>query len=265
MPRRTLILFSLILLLALAAPAAEKAPDAKSSEAQKTTKSGKLVDEGSFAIFQNNRRVATEEFTIREFADRNVTFSRLRLNSGDGDASTTQRPMGVLEQTSELTLFPDGSLSRYEWKQTSPTVRSAIVEPKQEVLIMHTTANGKTSDNTFFLTPATFVLDDYVFSIREVLLWRYLASSCQPRAGGEGCDLIRTRFPVLVPLRGTSGEVYIEFKGYDDTPLNGRPQHLRHFVIQSDGPDWNLWLDERQKLLRMSIPGAATEVLRQEK
>ena len=92
-----------------------------------------------------------------------------------------------------------------------------------------------------------------------------MATSCKQRPSGDGCDLIRVRFPVLVPRRNTSAEVYIEFKGYDDTPLNGRPQHLRHLVIQTDGPDWHLWLDANLKLLRISIPDAHLEVLRQEK
>jgi hypothetical protein len=85
------------------------------------------------------------------------------------------------------------------------------------------------------------------------------------RPGGDGCDLVRTRFPVLVPRRRTSSQVFIEFKGYDDTPLNGRPQRLRHFLIQTDGPDWHLWLDSNQKLLRISIPDTNTEILRQDK
>jgi hypothetical protein len=139
------------------------------------------------------------------------------------------------------------------------------VEPSEDFLTMHIVANGKATDQPFFLTPSAFVLDDYFFATREVLLWRYLATSCKPRPNGDGCDLTRTRFPILIPRRRTSAEIYIDFKGYDDTPLNGRPQHLRHFVLQTDGPGWHLWLDSNQKLLRISIPDTGTEVLRQEK
>lgn len=215
-----------------------------------------VVDEGSFGIFQNGQRVATESFTIRQYPDSNITSSQLHGETG-----------GRLEQTSELTLLPDGSLSRYEWKELAPVRSSAVVEPGDKVLIMHATAaEGKPiSDQTFFLTPETFIFDDYFFSTREVLLWRYLASSCVPRAGGEGCDLIRRRFPVLIPRQRISAQVFVEFKGYDDTPLNGKPQHLRHFVIQTEGPEWHLWLDSNHKLLRISIPDTNTEILRQPK
>jgi len=252
MPRRICISIALIVLFACTADAADK-PEAN--------KSGTLVDQGTFAVFQNGRRVATEEFTVRQFASSSVTAAHLRLDTSNPADGSKQG--GTLEQYSELTLLPDGSLSRYEWKQIAPAARSAVVEPNTDVLVLHAFANGKKNDTTFFLKPSTFVLDDYVFSSREVLLWRYLASFCQARAGGEGCDYVRGRFPILIPLRAASDQVYIEFKGYADTPLNGRPQHLRQFVMQIDGADWKMWLDEDQKLQRISVPSAATEVLRQ--
>lgn len=248
MIRRTFIAASLLLLSAMTfaggKPAANKAVS--------------VVDEGSFGIFQNGQRVATETFTIRQYPDSNSTSSQLRSEAG----ASSQ-----LNQTSELWLLPDGSLSRYEWKQLAPAHISATVEPADQVLMLRaTSADGKpVADQSFFLTPQTFILDDYFFSTREVLLWRYLASSCQPRPGGDGCDLVRQRFPVLIPRQRMSSQVFIEFKGYDDTPLNGRPQHLRHFVMQTEGPDWHLWLDASHKLLRISIPATGTEVLRQEK
>jgi hypothetical protein len=249
MIRRTAVAASIFLLTALSIAGGKPA----------AAKAVTVVDEGTFAIFQNGQRVATETFTIRQYPDSNITSSQLH---GEASASGTK-----LEQTSELTLLPNGSLSRYEWKQLAPTRASAVVEPSDQLLVMRTTAaDGKTSpDQSFFLTPETFILDDYFFSTREVLLWRYLASSCRPRPGGDGCDLIRQRFPILIPRQRTSAQVFIEFKGYDDTPLNGRPQHLRHFVIQTEGPEWHLWLDSSHKLLRISIPDTNTEVLRQEK
>jgi hypothetical protein len=248
MIRRTFIAVSLLLLTTLSFAGSKS----------NSNKPGTVVDEGSFGIFQNGQRVATETFTIRQFPDSNITSSQLHSEPG---ASTR------LEQTSELTLLPDGTLSRYDWKQQSPSRSSATVEPGDQVLVLHSTGpDGKPmADQSFFLTSQTFILDDYFFSTREVLLWRYLSSSCKPRPGGDGCDLVRQRYPILIPRQRTSAQVFVEFKGYDDTPLNGRPQHLRHFVIQTEGPEWHLWLDPNHKLLRISIPDTNTEVLRQEK
>jgi len=218
-------------------------------------KTATTVDQGSFGIFQNGRRLATESFTIRQFPDSSVTSSELRDESGQG--------AGKVEQTSELTLLPNGDLSRYEWKQKSPVQSSATIEPSEQFLSMHSVTGGVATDQPFFLSPSAFVLDDFFFSTREVLLWRYLATSCKPRPEGDGCDLIRARFPAIIPRRHTSAEVFIEFKGYEDTPLNGRPQHLRHFLLQVEGQDWHLWLDPNHKLLRISIPDTNTEILRQ--
>jgi hypothetical protein len=246
MQRRTWLIVASLILLASAAMARNKPVDEPST---------KMVDEGTFDVYQNGRQVATEDFTIRQLPGSSITTTHLRLSSAKS---------GLLEQTTELTLLPDGSFSHYEWTEESPAHSSLTVDPGDQVLTMHSDAGGKTKSQYFFLRPSAFILDDYVFATREVLLWRYLASSCKPLSSGEGCELIRARFPVLIPRRNTSGQVFIQFKGYDDTPLNGRPHHLRHFLMQTDGPDWNLWLDEKYKLLRISIPGASIEVLRQE-
>jgi hypothetical protein len=245
MIRRTCIVVSLFVLAVLCCASSKPAD-----------KSSTIVDQGTFGVFQNGRRVATETFSIRQFPDSSITSSRIKAEAGEADG---------IDQSCELVLHPDATLSRYERKELAPVHSSATVEPDKEFLAMHTEADGKISDQPFFLTTSAFILDDYFFSTREVLLWRYLASSCKQRTGGDGCDLIRARFPVLIPQRHTSSEVFIEFKGYDDTPLNGRPQHLRHFLLQTEGTDWNLWLDPNQKLVRISVPSASLEVLRQEK
>jgi hypothetical protein len=244
--RRILVVASLVMLCAALLASSKPAPG----------KAVTIVDQGSFGIFQNGQRIATETFTIRQYPDSNVTSSELRGQAG---------AEGPIDQTSEMTLLPDGSLSRYEWKQLTPVRSSAVVEPNDQFLTMHVMADGKTTDQAFFLTQSAFVLDDFFFYTREVLLWRYLASSCKPRPGGDGCDLERTRFAILIPRRHTSSQVFIEFKGYDNTPLNGRPQRLRHFLMQTEGADWHLWLDPDQKLVRISIPDTNTEILRQEK
>ncbi len=217
-------------------------------------KNATVVDEGTFAVFQNGARIATEEFAIYQYADHNTTACHLR---GEGTAH--------FEQSSELTLRPDGNLSRYEWKELAPAKSSATVEPGDQVLVLHSTGeDGKPiKDQSFFLAPDTFILDDYFFATREVLLWRYLASACRPRTSGGGCDLVRRRFPVLVPRQRLSAQVFVDFKGYEELPINGHTERLRHFVIQTEGPEWHLWLNDAHKLLRITLPSERTEILRQ--
>ena len=226
-----------------------------SASSNKSSKGGTVVDQGTFAIFQNGQRFATESFVIRQFPDSSITSAELR---------SEKLASAQIAQSSELTLNPDGTVQRYEWKQNIPPHNSATVEVKNQFLTMHYVSDGKQGDQSFFLLPDVFVLDDYFFAAREVLLWRYMAGVCKPRPNGE-CDLERTRYAVLIPRRQHSEQVFVEMKGYDDMPFSGRPQHLRHFVIEADGQDWHLWLDSNMKLVRISIPSNGTEILRQEK
>jgi hypothetical protein len=240
-----LFVLGALILLTAAAPAASN-PGSKNAT---------MVDEGTFGIFQAGQRVATETFSVRQFPDHSVTSSHLHTEAAAGSAA--------FEQTAELTLLANGNLVRYEWKQLAPAHNTLTVDSNDSFLVMHSVTDGKAAERSFFLTSDVFVLDDLFFVAREVLLWRYLGSSCQPNPNGDGCTLVKGRFPILIPRRQASAQVFIEFKGYDDTPLNGRPQHLRHFVLQSEGPDWHFWMDSNYKLLRISIPENNTEVLRQ--
>ena len=47
--------------------------------------------------------------------------------------------------------------------------------------------------------------------------------------------------------------------------MNGRPQQLRHYLLQNGDSTWHLWLDSDLKLVRISIPDTNTEILRQDK
>jgi hypothetical protein len=245
--RRLSILLVLLGLLSTAVFARKDASGGKNTD--------KTVDKGTFAIFQNGRQVATESFSIRQMPTFSVTTSEIHLDSG--------RPDGVLKQSSKLTLLPNGTLSRYEYKQESPKRVQLTVEPAKNFLQMRGEVDGKKIDQPFFLTTSAFVLDDYFFATREVLLWEYLAASCKPPSAGGMCKFTQMRVPVLIPHRATSSQVFLSFKGHEDAPLNGRPQHLRHFVMKTDGPEWHFWLNSEQKLLRISVPETGIEVLRQ--
>jgi hypothetical protein len=216
-------------------------------------KGGTVIDQGTFGIFQGGNRVGTETFVIRQYADTSVTTAQLR----------SEGPSAKDQQSVELALHADGTLDHYQWDQLSPK-NSATVVVNDNLLTMHVNAEGKLSDVPFFLTPDVFVLDDYFFAAREVLIWRYLAIACKPRPGG-GCDLERTRIPILIPRRHTSDQAFVELKGIENTPMNGRPQQLRHYLLQTDGSTWHLWLDSDLKLVRISIPETNTEILRQDK
>src|SRR5438046_8055557 len=86
----------LFIALAAAAPAKEKEP------------AGQKVDNGSFGVFVNGRRVATETFSIVQSNNGSVANSQFKTEPGADPAA----------QSSQLELTGNGELRRYEWKRS---------------------------------------------------------------------------------------------------------------------------------------------------
>ncbi len=213
------------------------------------------VDEGTFNVFVNGARVASEVFSIKKQGDTNVTKSELRL--GDGKPA----------QTAEMSLMGDGSLQKYEWKELEAPKGQNTVEPQNGFLIEHfSTPDGKIGDQPFLMPSTTTILDDFFFSHRQLLMWRYLGSSCvaqQQPPNAKGCELSKTQFGVVVPRQRISSMVSIEYTGPDQITLKGQQRILSKFKMSTEGPDWFLWLDENYKLQKVTIPETNTEVVRE--
>jgi len=214
---------------------------------------GKLVDSGSFGVFVHGKRVATETFQIEQTADSNILKSEFKTDIGETKAS----------QSSELVLASNGDLMHYSWNEASPGKATALIEPRNQFLVQH--INGgptvKMIDQQYILPSSTVILDDYFFSQREVLAWRYLAGNCRPDAGG-GCKLGRAQFGVLIPRQRTSLLVNMEYVGRETITVHGKKRELNRFNLQGDGMDWGLWLDDSNMLIRVYVAAEATEVIR---
>lgn len=221
---------------------------------RKPPATAKTVDSGSFGIFVGGKRVATETFTIEQIGDSSITKSEFKVDAADVKAV----------QTAELQLSSTGDLQRYTWNEVSPSKAQATVEPQDQVLVQRlvTGPNEKPIEQPYLLTASTVILDDYFFSQRELLAWRYLGAGCHPAAGQTQCKLTRTQFPALVPRQHTSVLVSMEYVGPETVTLRGAPRQLSRFKLQSDGVDWALWLDENYKLVRIVIAADNTEVVR---
>ena len=212
---------------------------------------GKVVDSGSFSVFINGQRVATEMFRIQQAPDRSVSTSEFRALD---DSRAAQR--------SELTIAANGDLLRYEWRELSPGKAQAVVEPNEQFLLEHMVPNApaKPLDKPFLIPHSTVVLDDYFFSHRQILIWRYLAQGC---AGAPNCKLSKTPFGILVPRQASAGTVSVEYAGKETVSVRGKPMELDRFNLTSEGAgDWSLWLDINMKLVRIVIPADNTEIVR---
>jgi hypothetical protein len=211
----------------------------------------KVMDSGTFGIYVKGKRVAHEKFEITQSSEISIAKAELKVE----DAKSPQM--------AELRLLPNGDLQRYEWSEKDRG--QAVVEPKDEFLIERVTLNspGKSAEQPFILPQSTMILDDYFFSHRQILLWRYLALQCRPKPGEPGCQLIPTQFGVIVPRAQMSAQVTLQYSGRQKTSLHGTDRDLARFELKMEGNEWTLWVDEAYKIQKISIPGEETEIYRE--
>ena len=212
------------------------------------------VDSGSFGVFMNGRRVATETFSIQQSASGSVIASQFKTEEGVDPSS----------QTSELQLTPAGEIRKYEWKELAPGKAQATIAPNADFLLEHVSlGSGKGEDQPFLLPASTNILDDYFFIHREVLVWRYLSTACKQEGGAVECPASqKTQLGTLNPHQRSSTPVSVEFTGRDKVPIRGSQRELNKFILRSEGGEWTLWLDDHFKLQRIVVASDNTEVVR---
>jgi hypothetical protein len=244
---------SLLLVVLLMAAFALAAGNKVQEKIQKVP-SAQVVDSGSFGIFVNGKRIATERFQIEQRPEVSIVTSEIRVDDGTSQA----------EQTSEMQVAPNGELRVYKWRATIPAKEESTVEPKDQFLVEHfTTADQKKRDIPYILPLSTVILDDNFFVHREVLVWRYLATGCVPKNNQLACG--PSHFGVLVPRQHTAGVVVVELLGREKITVKGAQVDLNKVKLNADGVEWLLWVDEPQnnyKVIKMAIPSGNVEVWR---
>jgi hypothetical protein len=233
---------------ALAWPGKEKDNDQK-----EPNRSGHMVDQGSFGLFVNGRRVATETFSIQQDAAGSLAKAEFKSEPGVDPAS----------QSSELQLAANGDLIKYEWSELSPGQAHAVVVPNDSFLVERSTdkPGAKQQEHPFLLPVSTSILDDYFFVDREILAWKYLASACRQEKGHLECPVGHpAQFGALNPHLRSSMLVSMQFEKREQVPIRGVEHELNRFLLKSDSGDWSLWLDDQFKLIR--VVAGNTEIVR---
>ena len=214
-----------------------------------------MVDSGSFGVFMNGRRVATETFSVRQSSSGSSVVSEFKSEAGVDKA----------DQTSEWQMAANSDLRKYEWKEVSPGQSQAVVVPNQDFLTerYRNTPQDKELEKPFLLPASSSLLDDYFFVQREVLAWKFLATSCKQDKGALQCPLKQpVPFGALNPHARASISVTIEFAGREKVMIRGAELELNRLDLKGDSGNWALWLDDQFKLQRILILGDNTEVVR---
>jgi hypothetical protein len=243
-----------VLILMAIAPAS--AAPAKDKDKDKPKPAGpQMVDSGTFGLFINGQRMATETFSIQQSLSGSLVKSNFKAEKGAQSA----------EQSSEWEMTPSGDLRSYSWKETLPGKAQATVVPNDTFLVERSTENpqGKEHEQPFLLPLSTSMFDDYAFVQREVLAWRYLATGCRQNQGRIECQLHqKTQFGVLNPNARASLSVSLEYAGREKVTIRGAEQELIRLNLTSESGDWAMWLNDQFKVMRMVAAGSNTEVIR---
>jgi hypothetical protein len=244
-----LLAFTIALVWCIAASAAPM-PKEKEKEHE-----GKNVDSGSFGVFQNGHRVGTETFSIYQTSNGSVIQSEFKTEN-----APTQDV-----QTSEMQLTAGGDIRHYEWKEVSPEKAQSVVVPNADFLTQKWSSGPqeKEHEQPYLLPASTSILDDYFFVHREVLAWKFLGAACKQDKGQVQCPpKQRAQFGTLNPHQHSSAPLSAESLGREKVTLKSGPQELNKMELKNDAGTWQLWLDDQWKVMRMSIVGENTEVVR---
>jgi len=220
-----------------------------------STPAGKKVDSGSFGVFMNGQRVATETFSIHQDDDGSSVVSEFKTETG----------MDKAAQNSELQLDAKGNLKNYEWKETSPGQSQASVFPANDFLTerFSKTPQEKPHEQPFLLPSSTTILDDYFLIQREVLAWRFLATTCKQENSQISCPLKQSvQMGTLNPHTRQSMPVGVQYSGREKVPIHNAPRELIRLDVTSEIGSWALWLDDQLKVQRILDLGTNTEIVR---
>lgn len=216
---------------------------------------GQAVDSGSFGVFVNGQRVATETFSVQQSSGGSTVSSQVKAE-GSSDPG----------QKSELKMSATGDMLHYEWHDMGSGKAELTVSPKDQFLVEHVTTgpSDKPMDQPFMMPTSTMVLDNNSFVQREVLAWRYLGSACRQEAGKMQCPTTAAQFGVLVPQERTSMSVSLQVVGREKVKIKGIDRDLLKVLLKQESGDWTLYLDDQDhfKLLRILVVGSNTEIVR---
>ncbi|MBZ5706354.1 MAG: hypothetical protein LAN63_13475, partial [Acidobacteriia bacterium] len=182
----------------------------------------------------------------------------------DGAPSQLKEDGGGAAQSSDLQITSAGVLVRYEWHELTPGKGQLEIIPKNDFLVERVTTNpgDKPAEQPFLMPNTSVVLDNNFLIQREVLAWRYLASSCTTEKGQMRCA--PAQFGAIVPQDRTSTRLNVQPVGEEKVTIRGVERQLLRLNLKSEDDEWGLWLDpqDHYKLIRVTKSGENSEVVR---
>ncbi len=194
-------------------------------------------DRGSFRILSSGQLIGTERFEIETAPNGYRFYGEIRVKvPGSGEA----------QETATLMLNRDLEATTYERAKKSPKKGSLTVKFGADGAQAHSRAPEGESNYTYYLDRKVVVLDTNFFHHYAFLVERY-----QMEKGGA------QQINVFVPQEGAPGVVVLEYLGKDEG--------LSKWMASTDVLQMLLWTDEARHLVKLTVPAAKVEVVREAK
>lgn len=205
-----------------------------------------LSDRGVFEVILAGKTIGTESFEIRSSAQEVEARAEIHLRVQQG------AKVADVKTYPDLVLDPQLQPLTYTWKQKGSQSSQLEVDFRPSpAQARYRTVNGHEDQRTFSLPKDVVVVDDNVVHHYQLLVARY-------RLTGSG----KQSFKAFIPQEAMPGDLSIQEMGIESTSIHGVPLDLHHLVVTSELAHVNLWVDDQQHVLRVTIPEALFEAVR---
>ena len=221
---------------ASAAPAATASPPGRASAG--------TTEHGVFRVFARGESLGSETFEITTSPEGTEARAQVELSVG-GQTS---------RQTARLSLGPAGLPRSYEWNQEVPKpafVRVRFTEDRAEVEFPMESGSLDRRE-FFFSTPHVVILDNNIFHHFIFLLRHYDFTK-----GG------RQTVSILIPQEVLPGTVDLEARGSEEVAVGNAKLRLERVVVISPDNEISVWVDEQKRVIKIGVPQAGVEVVRE--
>ncbi len=200
-----------------------------------------VQEKGKFRVLVGGQVVGREEFEIAPSGDAWVAQGSAQIEVPKGTHT---------HLTSNLKLKPDGTPVRYDWSIEGTKKASSTVEFQGQTVTIQLNLQGSKpfTQQFVFNSPRIAILDNNFYHQYAILtrLYDWKTKGAQT-------------FAVLIPQEMTPGNVTVEFAG----PQDVEGKKLDMLRVKSADLEINLYVDESQRLVRISVPSSNAEAIRE--
>jgi len=200
------------------------------------------VDKGRFRVVVDGQPVATDEFQIARSGSEWSARGTVDITS---DAGGTRL-------TSHLRLRNDGTPLKYEVEMTAPDGKrsnvSVVFEGTTARIETQTAGSATFTQEFYYETPRVVILDNNLYHQYALLvrMFDWKAKGAQT-------------FQVLIPQDLTPGSITLEYVG----PQTVGGAKLEALRMKSTDLEVFLYVDSSHRLMRLTVPEAKAEVIRE--